>query len=212
MVLFDEDPVVLMAEATNKFHITPDKDSLTRVHESLHALHQARALRLDNQTTILSSLSRKLNKVHSSHNYDVERHDAGQHAQNMLKMDTEKFRIAKGVNDAEIESERLSGELAALRQQLETLEREGVEGGRKADMAEDEVVLKLQFYRSLGIDARRDDGTGDFMRAVIRNGERGDVTVLDLKDGRVDVNAFWDALNDEFTRNIFMLFVHDFSI
>ena len=183
-----------MAEATNKFHITPDKDSLTRVHESLHALHQARALRLDNQTTILSSLSRKLNKVHSSHNYDVERHDAGQHAQNMLKMDTEKFRIAKGVNDAEIESERLSGELAALRQQLETLEREGVEGGRKADMAEDEVVLKLQFYRSLGIDARRDEGTGDFKRAIIRNGERGDVTVLDLKDDRVDVNAFWDAL------------------
>ncbi|GIZ36742.1 hypothetical protein CKM354_000020900 [Cercospora kikuchii] len=194
MVLFDEDPVELMAEATNKFHITPDKDSLTRVHESLHALHQARALRLDNQTTILSSLSRKLNKVHSSHNYDVERHDAGQHAQNMLKMDTEKFRIAKGVNDAEIESERLSGELAALRQQLETLEREGVEGGRKADMAEDEVVLKLQFYRSLGIDARRDEGTGDFKRAVIRNGERGDVTVLDLKDDRVDVNAFWSAL------------------
>ncbi|CAK1360738.1 putative kinetochore protein spc24 [Cercospora beticola] len=194
MVLFDEDPVELMAEATNKFHITPDKDSLTRVHESLHALHQARALRLDNQTTILSSLSRKLNKVHSSHNYDVERHDAGQHAQNMLKMDTEKFRIAKGVNDAEIKSERLSGELAALRQQLETLEREGVEGGRKADMAEDEVVLKLQFYRSLGIDARRDEGNGDFKKAVIRNGDRGDVTVLDLKDGRVDVNAFWDAL------------------
>ncbi|KAM3423674.1 Kinetochore protein Spc24 [Cercospora zeina] len=194
MVLFDEDPVELMAEATNKFHITPDKDSLTRVHESLNALHQARSLRLDNQTTILSTLSRKLNKVHSAHNYDVERHDAGQHAQNMLKMDTEKFRIAKGVNDAEIESERLSGELAALRQQLETLEREGVEGGRKADMAEDEIVLKLQFYRSLGIDARRDDASGDFKSAVISNSERGDVTVIDLKDERANVDAFWDAL------------------
>lgn len=183
-----------MAEATNKFHITPDKDSLTRVHESLHALHQARSLRLDNQTNILSTLSRKLNKVHSAHNYDVERHDAGQHAQNMLKMDTEKFRIAKGVNDAEIESERLSGELAALRQQLETLEREGVEGGRKADMAEDEVVLKLQFYRSLGVDARRDEPSGDFKSAVISNAKRGDVTVIDLKDERANVNAFWDAL------------------
>lgn len=184
----------LMAEATNKFHITPDKDSLTRVHESLHALHQARALRLDNQTSILSSLSRKLNKVNSAHSYDLERHDAGQHAQNMLKMDTEKFRIAKGVSDAEIESERLRGELAALRQQLNTLEREGVEGGRKADGAEDEIVLKLQFYRSLGIDARRDETSGDFKKAVICNAERGDVHVVDIDGGRVDANLFWDAL------------------
>lgn len=183
-----------MAEATNKFHITPDKDSLTRVHESLHALHQARALRLENQTTILSSLSRKLNKVSSAHSYDVERHDAGQHAQNMLKMDTEKFRIAKGVNDAEIESERLSGELAALRQQLETLEREGVEGGRKGDLAEDEMVLKLQFYRSLGIDARRDETSGEFKKAVITNAARGDVSVLDIDHGKADADLFWDAL------------------
>lgn len=183
-----------MAEATNKFHITPDKDSLSRVHESLHALHQARALRLENQTTLLASLSRKLNKVSSAHAYDVERHDAGQHAQTMLKMDTDKFRIAKGVNDAEIESERLRGELAGLRQQLETLEREGVEGGRKADLAEDEIVLKLQFYRGLGIDARRDEASGEFVKAVVRNAERGDVRVLDVHRGRADANLFWEAL------------------
>ena len=183
-----------MAEATHKFHITPDKDSLSRVHDSLNQIHQARELRLANQNSLLASLSRKLNKVNSAHSYDVERHDAGQHAQNMLKMDTEKFRIAKGVNDAEIESERLSGELAALRQQLDTLEREGVEGGRKADGAEDEIVLKLQFYRSLGIDARRDETSGEFKKAVVRNAERGDVSVLDVDGGRVDANLFWDAL------------------
>lgn len=76
------------------------------------------------------------------YDYEEERHDAGRHAAEMLKMDTEKFRIAKGVNDAEIESERLSGELAALKQQLETLEKEGVEGGsrRGNEGREDEIV------------------------------------------------------------------------
>ena len=64
MVLFDEDPVVvrptlslthrttktftntspsqLISETTNQFHITPDKDSLTRITTSLSALNSAR--------------------------------------------------------------------------------------------------------------------------------------------------------------------------
>ena len=69
-----------------------------------------------------------MNNIKGQYDYEDDRHDAGRHAADMLRMDNEKFRIAKGANDAEIEAERLSGELAALRQQLETLEREGVEG------------------------------------------------------------------------------------
>jgi kinetochore protein Spc24 len=59
----------------------------------------------------------------------------------MLKMDTEKFRIAKGVSDAEIEGERLEGELAGLKTQLDTLEKQGVDGAWRRDSeGEDEVV------------------------------------------------------------------------
>lgn len=130
-----------MSEATNKFHIAPDKDSLARVSESLHTLATARQARLDQQTSILSSLSRRLNNLKGQYDYEEERHDAGRHASDMLKMDTEKFRIAKGVNDAEIESERMSGELAALKQQLETLEKEGVEGGARRGTEEQEDAM-----------------------------------------------------------------------
>ena len=118
----------LISETTNQFHITPDKDSISRISGSLHALASARQSRLDHQSAILSSLSRRLNSIKGQYNYEEDRHDAGRHAAEMLRMDNEKFRIAKGANDAEIEAERLSGELAALKQQLETLEREGVEG------------------------------------------------------------------------------------
>lgn len=189
-----------MSEATSQFHIAPDKDSLTRVSDSLHALATARQSRIDHQSSVLSSLSRRLNNLKGQTSYEEERHDAGKHAEEMLKMDTEKFKIAKGVNDAEIESERLSGELAALKQSLQTLEREGVEGGARgktAEEREDEIVLKLQFYRSLGIDANQDASTGEYNRAVVRNSAKGDVNVVNV-DGTMGksfyANMVWDSL------------------
>lgn len=144
MVLFDEDPVTLITETTNQFHIAPDKDSLTRITGSLSALSAARQSRLDHHSSILKSLSRRLNNLQSQYAFEEERHDAGKHASEMLRLDTEKFRIAKAASDAEIEGERLRSELASLKAQLETLDREGAEGGggarRGLDGVEDEIV------------------------------------------------------------------------
>ena len=57
--------------------------------------------------------------------------------------------------------------------------------------------LKLQVYRSLGIDVSQDANTGVFNRAVIRNPAKGDVNVVKV-DGKVDkavyANMFWDSL------------------
>jgi len=133
-------------------------------------------------------------------------------------LDAEKFRVAKSAYDVEVEGERLEGELAGLKAQLETLEREGVEGGRRGSESEgDEVLyvsrgllcnqsllltsrfssLKLQVYRSLGIDVSQDANTGVFNRAVIRNPTKGDVNVVKV-DGKVDksiyANMFWDSV------------------
>nr|POE85382.1 putative kinetochore protein spc24 [Quercus suber] len=201
MVLFDEDPVTLISETTNQFHIAPDRESLTRISGSLHALANARQSRLDNQQSILKSLSRRLNNLQSQQHFEEERHDAGAHASEMLKLDTEKFRTAKGVSDVEIEGERLQGELAGLKAQLEVLEREGVEGGEsrrgRGREVEDEMILKLQFYRTLGIDVSQDAGTGEFRRAIIRNKARGDVNVVNV-DGTLSQtfysNLFWESM------------------
>ncbi|EMC96439.1 hypothetical protein BAUCODRAFT_122443 [Baudoinia panamericana UAMH 10762] len=198
MVLFDEDPVSLISETTNQFHIAPDKDSLSRISVSLSQLQQTRQGRLNDHHALLKNLSRRLNTLRSQQHFEEERHDAGHHASEMLRLDTEKFRIAKGVSDAEIEAERLGSELASLKAQLEILESEGVEGGRRSGGdAEDEVVLKLQFYRSLGIDASQDPATGEFNRAVIRNTARGDVNVVNF-DNKISrsfyANMFWDTL------------------
>ena len=141
MVLFDESPTALLRETTNQFHIAPDRDSLSRIYDSLTSLSTARQSRLGHQHAVLKSLSRKLNGLEEGRRWEEDRHDAGGHAERMLKMDTEKFRIAKGVSDAEIEGERLEGELAGLRTQAEMLERQGVEGAWRRDSeGEDETV------------------------------------------------------------------------
>ncbi len=141
MVLFDESPTALLRETTNQFHIAPDRDSISRISDSLSALSTARSSRLGQHHAVLKSLSRKLNGLDEGRRWEEDRHDAGGHAERMLKMDTDKFRIAKGVSDAEIESERLEGELAGLRAQLDVLGKQGVEGAWRRDSeGEDEIV------------------------------------------------------------------------
>ena len=133
MVLFDEDPVTLISETTNQFHIAPDRDSLLRISDSLASLSTARQARLDAHHANLQTLSRRLNGLQEGRRWEEDRrHDASVgHAARMLQMDTQKFRLAKGASDAEIERERLEGERAGLRTLLEGLEREGVEGGAR---------------------------------------------------------------------------------
>lgn len=45
-----------------------------------------------------------------------------------MKLDTQKFRVAKAASDLEIEGERLEQELDSLRSKLQQLELQGVEG------------------------------------------------------------------------------------
>lgn len=46
----------------------------------------------------------------------------------MVELDTKKFRIAKAAADLEVESERLEGELEALKARLAELDAQGLEG------------------------------------------------------------------------------------
>ena len=75
------------------------------------------------------------------HEMDVKEHDARRHAEEILRLDAEKFRIAKSVRDTEIEGERLEGELATLRQNLQEMDERGIEGAVAVPPGgEDEVI------------------------------------------------------------------------
>ena len=157
-------------------------------------------------------------------------HSSTAHASEIARLDTQKFRTAKAASDLEMEAGRLAQQRADLAARLEELELQGVEGGDgtgasasgdnpssaagpAADIVDDEILLRLKVYRSLGIDLERDDGgdgagdgsagdggasgSGEFTKAVVRNDRRGDVHVinLDKKFSRFFyANYFWQTL------------------
>ncbi|TVY34867.1 putative kinetochore protein, partial [Lachnellula subtilissima] len=140
-MLLDEDPATLIHHTIGNFNITPE---------------QAR------------ELSRTLTTLNNHHNETVSSHSSTAHASEIATLDTQKFRIAKTANDLEIESERLSSQLADLQSRLQELEQQGVEGGDnvKRGLVDDEIGLKLKVYRGLGIDIERDTEGGEYNKAI----------------------------------------------
>ena len=61
---------------------------------------------------------------------------------------------------------------------------------------DDEISLKLKVYRGLGIDLERDE-TGEYNKAVVRNGRKGDVHVVNVENKFSRffyANYFWGTL------------------
>ncbi|KAI9833134.1 MAG: kinetochore-associated Ndc80 complex subunit spc24 [Thelocarpon superellum] len=198
-MLLDEDPATLIRHTIGNFNIHPDKSALGRINDSLSTLQQARDLRLREAESAMKKLSRNLATLQHHHDENKSSHSSHEHASQILALDTQKFRVAKSAADLEIESERCEQELDTLKARLADLDLQGVDGGeteRGKRELEDEVLLKLKVYRSLGIDIEA-DGTGAYNKAVIRNNRKGDVHVVnvDPKFSRFFyANYFWQSI------------------
>lgn len=118
----------LIHHTIGNFNIHPDKQAVTRINDSLSTLQQSRELRIREAESALRKLSRNLNSLSAQHEEAVTVHDSGKHAEEIVELDTKKFRIAKAASDLEIESERLESELDMLKERLADLEAQGLEG------------------------------------------------------------------------------------
>ncbi|KAK3898260.1 putative kinetochore protein SPC24 [Staphylotrichum tortipilum] len=204
-MLLEEDPSTLIRHTTANFNIPPDKAAVARISESLSTLQQARDLRARDAESSLRKLSRTLSTLSSQHVELTASHSSAAHASDIARLDTHKFRVAKAASDLEMETERLQAQLAELVARLQEVEMQGVDGGEQAGGGaggmggvEDEVLLRLKVYRSLGIEIEREGGEkGEFSRVVVRNDRRGDVHVVnvDRKFSRFFyANYFWQSL------------------
>lgn len=223
--LFTTNAPQLIHHTIGNFNIQPDKLAVSRINESLSTLQQARDLRLREAENSLKSMSppratphhiphfpqitntpppteltRTLNTLQNNHQETLQSHSATAHSSLIAELDTQKFRVAKSFSSLEIETDHLSTQLADLKAQLQELELQGVDGGEEAKRSEveDEVLLKLRVYRSLGIEAEREGG--EWSRAVVRGrGKegRGEVQVVNVEKKFSKffyANYFWQAL------------------
>ncbi|KAI0898536.1 Spc24-domain-containing protein [Annulohypoxylon nitens] len=201
-MLLDEDPASLIHHTINNFNIAPDKLAVSRIGDSLSTLKQARELRIREAESSLKKLGRSLNTLQTQHEELTSAHSSSAHSSEISRLDTQKFRIAKAVSDLEMEAERLSSQQADLAARLQELELQGLDGSpddaaNRRDPVDDEVLLRLKVYRSLGIDLERDEKDGEFSRAIVRNDRKGDVHVInmDKKFSRYFyANYFWQTL------------------
>jgi kinetochore protein Spc24, fungi type len=190
----------LIRHTIHNFNIAPDRQAISRVHDSLSTLQSARELRLNDATTTLKKLARTLSTLSSQHEELVSGHSSTAHASEIARLDTQKFRTAKACSDLEMEGERLAATAAELGARLAELEAQGVEGGvdvAAKDPVDDEVLLRLKVYRSLGIEIERDGQDGEFSRAVVRNDRKGDVHVVNMDKNFSRffyANYFWNTL------------------
>ncbi|KAL7933763.1 Spc24 domain-containing protein [Trichoderma chlorosporum] len=199
-MLLAEDPATLIHHTINNFNIQPDKLAVSRIAESLSTLQQARELHVRDSDSTLKKLARQLNTINAQHDELLASHSSADHASTIARLDTHKFRVAKAASDAEMEAERLAQQAADLAARLQELELQGVDGSeesRRRDPVDDEVLLRLKVYRSLGIEIERDEKDGEWARAVVRNDRKADVHVvnMDKKFSRYFyANYFWQTL------------------
>ncbi|CAI4210864.1 unnamed protein product [Parascedosporium putredinis] len=199
-MLLSEDPATLIDHTIKNFNIAPDKQAVSRINESLSTLGQARELRAKEAEDAIRRLARSMKTKTAQHEELVASHSSADHASEIARLDTQKFRTAKAASDAEMEAERLALQAADLAARLQELELQGLDGGdsaKRRDPIDDEVLLRLKVYRSLGIDIERDERDGEFTKAVIRNDRKGDVHVvnMDKKFSRFFyANYFWQTL------------------
>jgi kinetochore protein Spc24, fungi type len=138
-------PSQLISHTISNFSLHADKSALSRISTTLSTLSQSRSQRRSTSQSHLNSLNRKLQSLANNHSSLVNEHDGSGHAELIMELDAQKFRIAKGARDAEEEGERLGGELETLKGRLEKLDAEGPEGGarRGGGRMEDATLLVL---------------------------------------------------------------------
>jgi kinetochore protein Spc24 len=130
----------LISQCTSHFKISNDTASLMRISDSLSTLSSFRTQHLSTLQTSLSQLSRMHHTLSANHSHTVSQHNAVDHASEILRLDTEKFKIAKQASDLEIEGERLQQEMGRLGNVAGDLDEEGVEGGLVERPGDDATV------------------------------------------------------------------------
>ncbi|KAL1621220.1 putative kinetochore protein spc24 [Diplodia seriata] len=198
-MLLDEDPAGLIGQCIGSFNVGPDKAALGRSKSAYGNLQSFRRDQVRTEQDKLQQLSRHLSSLQSQHNVTTRSHNPAEHAAEILRLDTEKFKVAKQVSDLEIEEERLASEFDRLKAELEEIDAQGVEGGnmrRNNYDDEDAVLLKLRIFRTMGIDPIIDPASGNYIQAVITSSTRkcdAHTLNVDTNNSRYLVAKFiWD--------------------
>lgn len=163
MVLLEEEPREFLSSLIKNFELS-DTRQISRINDSLRTLSTARAKEQDTVRSTLRQISRKSDFAEQSLKETEKAHREANHPERMTRLDREKFALGKAVNELESKAHSLEGRLARLREQARNVEEE--DPYERALGEQEQVLLRLMLYRSLGIELEG-DGAGGFSRATV---------------------------------------------
>lgn len=191
-----EEHIQLLTQTIENFDIEGDIQTLDRIEDEIRRLRDRRETKLDEARTVLQSLSRKLEISRAASENSAHAEAQHQFSQESMKLERQKFSIAKSINELESIYESNISTLDKLKEELTRLESEDVVVSAGA-LVEDSTILRLKLYRSLGI-SFDGDRVDNVSKALIQSSSTNNVQVFQLDKNNYSnyfvSNYLWEKL------------------
>ncbi|KAJ3035223.1 kinetochore-associated Ndc80 complex subunit spc24 [Rhizophlyctis rosea] len=185
------DPLTLARTLTDNLNGPQDAAKIRSIHSYLARAQDARAKEVNDIQGLLKALSRQLEIAKESADRPARELSATQYVQRMANLDNERASVAKDLAEGEASMGALEDELRRLEEEREAWMREME---KDANLPPDEQILKLQIYRSLGIEFEKNE-SGAFCKGIVRSTKSKDIHTYDLDPKYSNffyANVLWD--------------------
>ncbi|ORX90567.1 Spc24-domain-containing protein [Basidiobolus meristosporus CBS 931.73] len=184
-----EEPRALIKQTIDTFQPSGDLDVIRYVNKLLTQTEELRQKHANECKDINKTLENELELAKSSTtSYKSLANDLK--GENVHNLEREKLFLSKQLQDSETKLGSLKTELEQLESELAELTSLPVED----ELAPDQTILKLQIYRSLGVDVIPDE-LGNLNKIRVRSTEKNDIHTLSLDENSSkysQVNHLWD--------------------
>lgn len=126
---------------------------LDRIDRSKQQLYALRQRQLEEQRESVKALARQLELIKQGDGQDLEDDEL---SREISKLEGDKFSLAKKISDLESEYHSNLATLDALEKELEEVDQQDAED-QVTTTIDNATLLKLKFYRSLGVNLDSDD-------------------------------------------------------
>ncbi|KAJ1985618.1 putative kinetochore protein spc24 [Dimargaris cristalligena] len=180
----------IVQQTIHTFQPSSDLDLIRHIDNDMNEAADNWETRLKEDQDILKALSRKLENLKADASRPQVGDDGLTHTERLVNLDRDKFNTAKSINELESVINSLNVTVEQLKDQSDKLDHRDVE----KELPADSTILKLQIYRSLGIELLPDK-TGKFAKARICCNSKNDVHTVVIDDKYSNffyANYLWD--------------------
>lgn len=187
----------LLKSTIENFEIDEDLQTFDRIEESKKRLKEKKDRKTEESRDVLRSLSRRLELAKSSAEDSKNSSAQKEAAEETMRLEREKFSLAKSINDLESDYASNYATLEKLKDELELLNNQDVVE-TVSPYVEDSTVLKLKLYRSLGIWFEgEDENIENTNKALVQSTDTNNVHMIHLDQkysNHFVANYLWERL------------------